>query len=66
MLAERDSFYMSSVSEAGWPIRAVSRDETELLSQLKSEGYLELVEELMALIVKENQQLKPKLGESHD
>ncbi|MFT4650705.1 MAG: putative pyridoxine 5'-phosphate oxidase superfamily flavin-nucleotide-binding protein [Flavobacteriales bacterium] len=152
-IAERDSFYMSSVSETGWPyvqhrggpagfmrvlddqtigfadfrgnrqyvstgnllnndrvslffmdysnrrrlkllgrIRVVSKDETELLSQLKTEGYRALVERgfvikveafdwncpqhitprytqaqvevLMAPIVKENQQLKQKLGES--
>lgn len=152
-IAERDSFYMSSVSETGWPyvqhrggpagfmrvlddqtigfadfrgnrqyvstgnflnndrvslffmdypnrrrlkllgrIRAVSKEQTELLSQLKTEGYRALVErgfvikveafdwncpqhitprytqaqveELMAPIVKENKQLKQKLGES--
>lgn len=152
-IAERDSFYMSSVSETGWPytqhrggpvgftrvldektigfadfrgnrqyvstgnflnndrvslffmdypnrrrlkllgrIREVSRKETELLTQLKTEGYRALVErgfvikveafdwncpqhitprytqaqveELMEPIVKENQLLKQKLGES--
>ena len=151
-IAQRDSFYMSSVSETGWPyvqhrggpagfmrvidehtigfadfrgnrqyvsagnfrqndrvslffmdypnrrrlkvlghIRAVSKDETELLSQLKTEGYRALVErgflitvsafdwncpqhitprytqaqvdEKMASVIKENQQLKQQLGE---
>lgn len=151
-LAERDSFYMSSVSETGWPyvqhrggpagfmrvideqtigfadfrgnrqyvstgnflnndrvalffmdypnrrrlkllgrIRELGKDETQLLLQLKTEGYRALIERgfvikvegfdwncpqhitprftqlqleaLMAPIVKENQQLKHKLGE---
>ncbi|MFT5136863.1 MAG: putative pyridoxine 5'-phosphate oxidase superfamily flavin-nucleotide-binding protein [Arenicella sp.] len=152
-IAERDSFYMSSVSETGWPyvqhrggplgfmrvlddrtigfadyrgnrqyvstgnflnndrvalffmdypnrrrlkilgrIRAVSKQQTELLSRLQTQGYRALVEcgfvinveafdwncpqhitprytqaqveELMAPIIKENHQLKQKLGES--
>jgi predicted pyridoxine 5'-phosphate oxidase superfamily flavin-nucleotide-binding protein len=151
-ISERDSFYMSSVSETGWPyvqhrggplgfmrvlddktigfadyrgnrqyvstgnflnndrvslffmdypnrrrlkilgrIRAVSKQQTELLSRLKTQGYRALVErgfvinveafdwncpqhitprytqaqveELMAPIIKENHQLKQKLGE---
>jgi predicted pyridoxine 5'-phosphate oxidase superfamily flavin-nucleotide-binding protein len=151
-ISERDSFYMSSVSETGWPyvqhrggplgfmrvlddktigfadyrgnrqyvstgnflnndrvslffmdypnrrrlkilgrIRAVSKQQTELLWRLKTQGYRALVErgfvikveafdwncpqhitprytqaqveELMAPIIKENHQLKQKLGE---
>jgi predicted pyridoxine 5'-phosphate oxidase superfamily flavin-nucleotide-binding protein len=151
-IAERDSFYMSSVGETGWPyvqhrggavgfmrvldeqtigfadfrgnrqyvstgnfltndrvslffmdypnkrrlkllgrIRAVDKEENEIMSQLKTEGYRALaergfvikvagfdwncpqhitprytqaqVEELMAPVLKENQQLKQELGE---